>query len=315
MRCFNISDNVLFEVNEDDISLLNSKNSLYIISPDEIDLIKDIDKLSKYAIKECKLSSHHLRIENHKEYIYGSLSVIELKGKEIGSIDFNFFLTKNTLLIVSINENKLLKKYINNITDIEYMQSYEEINPQMLLIHLINNIIENNENSIDKIEDDLEELQEKILNNALKEYSKDIIIQGRMIMQLKHRISSFPCLIKTLYDNDYGMFDERQLKLINILDFKMTRMVDNATLLRDYVAQAREAFESERDMKTNELMKVFTIITSIFLPLTLIAGWYGMNFTTMPELTWQYGYTYAIILSWSVIIILMLFFRKKKLLN
>lgn len=315
MQTFKIKDNVLVKVKDGDISILNSDNALCIISPNELKLIKNIDKVSKYAIKECKSNTHHLRIEHHKEYIYGILSVLELKKKETSSIDFNFFLTNNTLLIVSTNENKLLDNFVKNITDVEYMQIYEEVNPQVLLLHLINDIIENNENCIDKIEDSLEELQEKILHNALKGYSKEIVVKGRMVMQLKHRVASFPCLTKTLYDNEYGMFNEKQLKTINILDFKATRMVDNATLLRDYVAQAREAFESERDMKTNELMKVFTIITSIFLPLTLIAGWYVMNFATMPELTWQYGYTYVIALSLTVVTSLMIFFKKKKLLK
>ena len=66
--------------------------------------------------------------------------------------------------------------------------------------------------------------------------------------------------------------------------------------------------------KLNEVMKIFTVITAIFLPLTLIAGWYGMNFSDMPELHWPYGYIYAIGISIVFIIVSVIFFRKKKLL-
>ena len=62
----------------------------------------------------------------------------------------------------------------------------------------------------------------------------------------------------------------------------------------------------------NNTMKVFTIITTIFFPLTIIVGWYGMNFTHMPELTWEYGYIYVIILSVLIVAILGIIGKKKK---
>ena len=61
-------------------------------------------------------------------------------------------------------------------------------------------------------------------------------------------------------------------------------------------------------------MKVFTVVTSIFLPLSLIAGWYGMNFRFMPELSWRFGYPLVFILSAAVVIICLCYFKKKKLL-
>jgi magnesium transporter len=85
-------------------------------------------------------------------------------------------------------------------------------------------------------------------------------------------------------------------------------------MLRDYTSQVREAYQAKLDYDLNSIIKVFTVVTTIFLPLTLIVGWYGMNFTTMPELTWKYGYVYTIILSIVVVIICIIYFKKKKLL-
>ena len=59
-------------------------------------------------------------------------------------------------------------------------------------------------------------------------------------------------------------------------------------------------------------MKIFTIITTIFFPLTIIVGWYGMNFANMPELTWKYGYLYVTALSVFVVILLIIIGKKKK---
>lgn len=313
MRNFQINNNTLVKVKKKDIFLFNNEKIFTIISPDEIGLINDISKVPKYTIKECKLSNHHLRIDHHPEYIYGILSVLEVHKNKLGSVDFNFFLTSNSLVIINKNENKLLEQFVVNVTNKELIQVYEKVTPQILLLHLINEIIEKNEYYIDKIEENLEELEEKILNNAKKEYSKEIISKRRLIMQLRHRTEFFPFLVKTLFDDEYNLFNENQLKMINIIDYKATKMVENAILLREYASQVREAFEAERDIKTNDLMKIFTIVTSVFLPLTLIAGWYGMNFTNMPEITWKYGYPCVIILSIIVIISLLIFFKKKKL--
>ena len=66
------------------------------------------------------------------------------------------------------------------------------------------------------------------------------------------------------------------------------------------------------DLKLNETMKLFTVLTAVFLPLTVIVGWYGMNFRNMPELTWKYGYFSVIVLSALVVGVLVAVFKRKK---
>ena len=59
----------------------------------------------------------------------------------------------------------------------------------------------------------------------------------------------------------------------------------------------QDAYSSYLDLKTNHIMGVFTAVTTIFFPLTLVVGWYGMNFENMPELSWRFGYLFVIIVS------------------
>ena len=65
-------------------------------------------------------------------------------------------------------------------------------------------------------------------------------------------------------------------------------------------------------MAQNRIMTLLTIVTTIFMPLTLIAGWYGMNFRYMPELEWRFGYLAVFLVSIAVAIFCLIFFRKKK---
>ena len=84
--------------------------------------------------------------------------------------------------------------------------------------------------------------------------------------------------------------------------------------MRESIVQLREAYDASIDISLNNVMKLFTVVTTIFLPLSLIAGWYGMNFTGMGELTWEFGYPFVIALSVVCVIVCLIIFKKKKLL-
>ena len=81
---------------------------------------------------------------------------------------------------------------------------------------------------------------------------------------------------------------------------------------REYVMQLRDLIQSQLDVRQNRIMTVLTVVTSIFLPLTLIAGWYGMNFRYMPELEWRYSYPLVILISIVIVIVCLLWFKRKK---
>ena len=119
---------------------------------------------------------------------------------------------------------------------------------------------------------------------------------------------------ETLEDNENEIFTEEGLGHIRSLNTRITRYAANISRLREYLHQVRENFQSKQDFQLNQTVTIFTVVTTIFLPLTLLVGWYGMNFRYMPELYWRYGYLGVFILSIFIVIISIYYFRKKKLL-
>ena len=113
--------------------------------------------------------------------------------------------------------------------------------------------------------------------------------------------------------NENIIFNEDNLFYFRNFIRKSERLCSDVNILRENVVQLREIHQTSLDMKLNLTMKLFTVITAVFSPLTLIAGWYGMNFRYMPELNWRYGYPFVISMSAVTVIVCIYIFKKKKL--
>ena len=81
--------------------------------------------------------------------------------------------------------------------------------------------------------------------------------------------------------------------------------------IRENLLQLHELYQAQIDISQNEIMTILTIVTTVFLPLSLLAGWYGMNFPNMPLLNWKYGYLTVIFITLIIIAVEVRYFRKK----
>lgn len=92
------------------------------------------------------------------------------------------------------------------------------------------------------------------------------------------------------------------------------RLHNHAEMLREYLLQIRELYQSQIELRQNRIMALLTVVTTIFLPLTLITGWYGMNFPNMLALRWKYGYLVVILLGAAIVALEIFYFKRKKML-
>ena len=90
------------------------------------------------------------------------------------------------------------------------------------------------------------------------------------------------------------------------------RLESHVHLLQENVIQLRELYQAQLDAKQNKVMCILTVVTTLFLPLSLLTGWYGMNFSGMPELHWKYGYPAIILVSVAVVVLSLWVCKKKK---
>jgi magnesium transporter len=164
-----------------------------------------------------------------------------------------------------------------------------------------------------KYERELDSIEKEIMANAEEApIQRNNEIRGD-IRDLRIHYEQLQDFGQELEENENGFFDEDNLRYFHMFSSRVDRLYDAATHLRDYTIQLNDLYQSQLDVKQNRIMTVLTVVTTIFMPLTLIAGWYGMNFKYMPELESKAGYPVIIGLSIAIVVGSLAFFKIKKI--
>lgn len=188
--------------------------------------------------------------------------------------------------------------------------SHGETNEQALYLFFCN-LFKGSTAHLEALENKIAELDDDV-SSRIRDGQKEKITSMRYeILKLRRYYDQLETIFEYICDNDNELVSERSLRYFEILKSRSVKLVSQLTSLREYIMQVRESYQAQIGIEQNELMKVFTMVTSIFLPLTLIAGWYGMN-VQMPEFGWKYGYPFVAGLSAVVCIVWLIVFKKKK---
>ena len=165
---------------------------------------------------------------------------------------------------------------------------------------------------MERLEEKLDDLEDQIL---AREDREDMIrvneIRGE-VRELAIHYEQLIDMVQELEENENGFFREEELRYFHLFMNRMARLHDMAASLRDHTIQVRDLYNAQLEAKQNRIMTLLTVVTTIFMPLTLIAGWYGMNFIYMPELKTTWGYPAVIAVCVVIVVVSLLFFKKKK---
>jgi magnesium transporter len=166
-------------------------------------------------------------------------------------------------------------------------------------------LMEHYEVELNRIEDTILETQgqgDLVRVNEIRSDIRELLIHYEQIIDMTQELE----------ENENGFFSEENLRYIHLFMNLMARRHDSAVSLRDYTMQVRDLYNVQLEVRQNRIMTLLTVVTTIFMPLTLVAGWYGMNFRYMPELEWRLGYPIVIIVSIAIVVFCLILFKKKK---
>jgi magnesium transporter len=259
-------------------------------------------------IEEC-LNGSASKFESHDGFDYISLVVPdkeELLGK--GSRISVYFRTN--LLIFICDELRDYSLLHNIILKIE-LKEIKNLSLERVLYEFFDLLTVGDSMYLENLEQEIAELEEALITSEKKDYAKEIIRLRKRLLVLKRYYEQLFDLAEAMEENENELLSRHIIRYFHILTNRINRLSDAVSNLRDYVSQVREAYQTEVDINQNIIMRLFTVITAIFLPLTLLVGWYGMNFP-MPEYEWAYGYPVVVIISVIIALLSIIYFKKHR---
>ena len=231
------------------------------------------------------------------------------RRSEMGGRPHQFSFALDEKGIIFIEYGEYAAKILEKISEKKYwrMPSLERF-----IYDFLEMLIEKDLHILNNIEQELRNIEDEILESSMDKYPDRLNDIRSFLMDMRIHYEQMLDLGQELEENENGFFEEENLRYFRLFTERVMRLMDQVKQLRDYTVQLRELFSTQLDIRMNRIMTVLTIVTVIFMPLTLIVGWYGMNFVYMPELKWRYGYLVVIIVSALILIGGIMWFRKKK---
>jgi magnesium transporter len=251
---------------------------------EDLEILQPLFHLHDLAVEDC-LSEEEQRpkIEIYDSHYFIVINSIRFDDEEIFLRALNIFLGKHMIITVTrqkINELRALKPFLWE----------EEVNTaDRFLYHLVDLVVDNYVAVGDRIEAKIEKLEEDILMATKKTHLNEIIGLRSEILWLKKVLVPQRDVIGTLGKKDLRLIDNRLQKYFGDIYENAVKIVDTFDTLRDLMGNLREAYQSSVANRANEIMRVFTALTTIFMPLTFITGVFGMNFDNILGLRVPHG--------------------------
>ena len=187
--------------------------------------------------------------------------------------------------------------------------------PAQALFELLEAMIRGDEDFTDAFEDELERREADMndsvhavppdLDRYLMRARRELMVLGRFYKQLSQ-------VGDRLAECTNGLIERESLDLFRLFSHRAERLHADAAALREYALQILDLYQSRINVRQNRIIQILTILSAIFMPLTLIAGWYGMNFSGMPELRMPHGYLAVSLLAAAVVAAELIVFKRKK---
>lgn len=269
------------------------------------------DLLKRFSINTGELffnSDQHTHIENLKNFDYIFLKAMDL-ASGMSECHVQIFYNKKLLLFLYDNK-KCMEPFIDELAS----RQKTDLPLDMVLFLYFNVLTGKDSFYLEQVEDEIEDLEdsietEKNLNRG--GYIRPISDLRKKLLRLKRYYESLLDLLVDMEGNINGFIGDGRLRLMEVQKNHTEHLYNFIVNLHEYITQVKEGYQTQLDISQNKIMQYLTVITAIFLPLSVIAAWYGMNFR-MPEFESEYAYPIIIILSAAIVTISIAFLKKKK---
>ncbi|WP_445486523.1 magnesium/cobalt transporter CorA [Niallia sp. 03133] len=258
------------------------------------------------SIEDCLHNLQRPKIDYFEEYTFFVTHSLDAKTFEKGEVNFfvgdNYIVTFHDNPLIEINKVKQRLLHENNISNWTQFT---------VLYRLLDEIVDNYFPIVYEIEDFLTEIDENPQKKTMEVLLDDLFKTRHHLLSLRHTVVPMRDLLyKMINTNRLSDVWNKREYYSDIYDhlLKLTELIESN---REITTDIRDSYLSYNSHHSNRIMQTLTVITTIFMPLSFLAGLYGMNFHYMPELQWRYGYFFLLAVMILIVIGMFTWFKRK----
>lgn len=286
----------------------------------DIQLIEALGKkfqLHPLALEDVLNTAHRPKMENHGSHLFIISAMVYFHTpQEIIAEQISLFVGENFVLTLQEESGEDLFERIRERIrsghgNLRHAQS------DYLAYCILDAVVDNNYPILETIGDGLAEIEELLLEKPSRETLRKLYEVKRLLLQVRRVIWPHREVFGSLLRDESGLIQPGTHLFLRDCYDHITQLIDMVESYRDLGAGLMDVYISSVGIRTNEIMRVLTLVSTFFIPLTFLAGVYGMNFDldspyNMPELKWKFGYLYFWGVSIFVIACMLVFFRRKR---
>lgn len=219
---------------------------------------------------------------------------------------FAFYLDK--LHLVFVDEGDICKHLLNAMATSSITK---KMTPAHCLFEFMKRLTKDDLEYLAALEDRMEDEEEAMLDRGEETQDRNLQRFRRMLLRIDAYYQQLADMTSVFAENENKVLTHEESRLFSLLARQSERLIKRSQSLKEYSLQLRELYQTRIDIQQNDTIQWFTVITTLFAPLTLLTSWFGMNFKNMPGLDWPGAYYAVIGASLAITTGMLLFFKRK----
>lgn len=277
-----------------------------------LEKIGQVFSIHPLVLEDILNTQQRPKIEAYDDYLHTVLKMLDYNSetREITTEQVSLVLKNNILLTFQERPGDVLDPIRERLQ--KSLGRIRRSGVDYLAYAIVDAIVDRYFYILEIMGERLETLEERVLDNPSKETVNEIYSMKRQLLTLRHAVWPLREQVNSLRKGESPFIRESTLIFLTDLHDHIMQVIDTVENYREMVAGLLDLYLSSVSNRMNEVMKVLTVIATLFIPLTFIAGIYGMNFEFMPELGWKWSYPVLWVIMIVVLSLMVLWFRKKK---
>jgi magnesium transporter len=282
----------------------------------QVEVLEELNQcfgLHPLVLEDILNTDQRPKMEDYGDYLYIVLKMLFMAGHpqdEVESEQVSIILGKNFVLSFQEKESPLFDPIRERLRNGK--GRIRKMGTDYLVHAILDAIIDQYFVVLEKLGEKIEFLEEEVVTRPTPTTLQDTHQMKREMIFLRKAVWPLREVIGALERGETSLIRESTVIYLRDLYDHTIQVIDNIETFRDMLSGMLDIYLSSLSNRMNEIMKVLTIIATIFIPLTFVVGLYGMNFKYMPELSWPWGYPLILTLMLAVSVFMLIYFRRKK---